>query len=146
MGAYDCFSLGHNRYQIDQTNRPPKKTKTKTNARAVAKGGALRLTGLRLAAAAAEGLNPLDRNVGAVQSEAWRLYDRTVRVRCVVCLCLFLRDGMPGQRESERRVRTGERRIDVGCVCACGKECALQSYRTHTPKQHTHTHTPGQER
>lgn len=41
---------------------------------------ALRLAGLRLAAAVVDGLNPLDRSAAAVHGEAWRLYDKFIKV------------------------------------------------------------------
>ena len=51
--------------------------------RAALKGAtpALRLAGMRLAAAVVGGLGPSDRSGAAVQAEAWKLFDRGVKVR-----------------------------------------------------------------
>ena len=46
---------------------------------------ALRLAGMRLAVAVVEGLNPLDRSAAAVHGEAWKLFERYVKVRGVEC-------------------------------------------------------------
>lgn len=57
--------------------------------RTAAKGStpALRLAGLRLAAATVEGLNPLDRSAAAVHGEAWKLAERGMKVGRRAQLC-----------------------------------------------------------
>jgi hypothetical protein len=41
----------------------------------------MRLAGMQMAAAVVEGLNPLDRNVPSVHQEAWKLFERGIKVR-----------------------------------------------------------------
>lgn len=50
--------------------------------RALAKGSsnAMKAAGLKLAAAVVEGLPQTDRNMTAVQTEAWKLFDKQVKV------------------------------------------------------------------
>lgn len=50
--------------------------------RAVGKGSstAMKAAGLKLAAAVVEGLPQTDRNMATVQAEAWKLYDKQVKV------------------------------------------------------------------
>lgn len=51
--------------------------------RAMGKGSssAMKAAGLKLAAAVVEGLPQTDRNMGAVQAEAWKLFEKQVKVR-----------------------------------------------------------------
>lgn len=54
--------------------------------RALAKGNsnAMKAAGLKLAAAVVEGLPQTDRNMAAVQAEAWKLFERQLKVsRCL---------------------------------------------------------------
>ncbi len=55
------------------------------NCRAVTKGSsnAMKAAGLKLAAAVVEGLPQTDRNMTAVQAEAWKLFEKQVKV----CTC-----------------------------------------------------------
>jgi hypothetical protein len=61
----------------------------RADCRAVTKGSsnAMKAAGLKLAAAVVEGLPRTDRNMTAVQAEAWKLYEKQVKV-CKSCPCI----------------------------------------------------------
>jgi hypothetical protein len=81
--------------------------------RALAKGSsnAMKAAGLKLAAAVVEGLPQTDRNMAAVQTEAWKLFDKQIKVLPTAGSCNWTRQFRPRKGTVEACASVGSGRI-----------------------------------